>query len=301
MTDQPTELKVAFLGFGEAGRAFATGWATQSHLSLSAYDIKTNSDAAQDMWQAYRSHGVRGGADVSDAVQGADMVMSFVTADQALTAAETAAPVLTKGTLFLDCNSCSPQTKIAASAAVAEAGGIYVDAAVMAPVHPGLHQTPLLLSGPRATDAKTVADTLGMSCSIVGDRIGDASGIKLCRSVIVKGLEALSAEAFLAAHALGVVDIVTASLDASYPGFDWKGRGATALERMASHGKRRAAEMQQASSMLRALGLPSNMSDATTSWQTSVAKAAGSQSSPRPDALELSDWLDHISGSPLDT
>src|SRR5690606_11498719 len=121
------------------------------------------------------------------------------------------------------------------------AGGRYVDVAVMAPVEQGL-AVPLLLSGPHAAAAVPLLKALGFTnLRVVGGEVGRASAIKMIRSVMIKGLEALSWECAAAAEAAGVYDEITASLDASEKPVGWAQRFAYNRERMETHGARRAA------------------------------------------------------------
>jgi len=142
---------IAFLGFGEAARAFLNGWRADPDFKarISAYDIKTDSPDAQVRTAKradYVAAHVLGASSAPEAVAGAEAVFSVVTADQAHEAAMVALPGLMRGALFFDCDSCAPQTKSRTGQDVGAAGGRYVDAAVMAPVHPRLHRTPLLTS-----------------------------------------------------------------------------------------------------------------------------------------------------------
>jgi 3-hydroxyisobutyrate dehydrogenase-like beta-hydroxyacid dehydrogenase len=271
---------IAFVGFGEAGQAFAKGLQPAS-VRITSYekklDIPTDSIPCR---QAMDRFGV-----VPCTLAGlglAKVVICLVTADQALVAARAAAPYLAPGALWFDGNSCSPGTKQQAAAVIAAAGGRYVDLALMAPVHPRLHRTPMIASGPDALAGVAALADLGMQAVVAGERVGQASSIKMLRSVIIKGLEALMAESFLAARAAGVENAVIASLQASDPGINWADRGAYNLERMLVHGARRAAEMQEVMATLRELGLPDRMAQATVAWQTELAALA---LQPGPDDL----------------
>ena len=260
---------IFFVGFGEAGQAFAKGL-QPAGLRIAAYDLKLDSTVGGgSCLQAMSQLGTAPCA-LADVGQ-SQVVICLVTADQALVAARAAAPHLAPGALWFDGNSCSPGTKQQAAAVIAAAGGRYVDLALMAPVHPLLHRTPMLASGPDAVAGVAALAALGMQVSVAGDRVGQASSIKMLRSVIIKGLEALTAESFLAARAAGVEDAVIASLQASDPGIDWARRGAYNLERMLVHGARRAAEMQEVATTLRELGLPDRMAQATVAWQAELA------------------------------
>lgn len=265
-------LQITFIGMGEAGSAFVTGWGESRRESIAAYDIKTDApETADAMWAHYQGLGIRGCASVAHAVKGADLVFSTVTADQAVVAAEQAAVCLEQGAFWADCNSCAPSSKRRAAAVIEGAGGRYVDVAVMAPVHPKRNRVPLLLSGPHAKSVEPVLAGLPMAPRVVEGAVGAASSIKMIRSVMVKGLEALTAECVLAAVAAGVEEEVLGSLMRSHPGTDWCARAAYNLERAMRHGERRAAEMEEVAKTLTDLGLPDDMARATVDWQRRIA------------------------------
>ncbi|MBV9882607.1 MAG: NAD(P)-dependent oxidoreductase [Sphingomonadaceae bacterium] len=248
---------VALIGFGEAGMAFAGGW----RAAAVAYDIKTDDPALAAAKRAdYARCGVTGAASLAEALDGAPLIVSVVTADQALAAAEAAARTIAPGALYCDFNSVAPQTKQAAARAIEAAGGLYADVAVMAPVHPAGLAVPLLVSG---ADACSALAALGFRPRRIEGPVGRASTIKMLRSVMVKGIEALTAECFLAARQAGVADEVAASLDASWPGAGWATRADYNLGRMRAHGLRRAAEMEEVAATLEGLGQGGEMARAT--------------------------------------
>jgi 3-hydroxyisobutyrate dehydrogenase-like beta-hydroxyacid dehydrogenase len=264
--------EIAFIGFGEAGRAFAEGWSAESRPR--AFDLKTDDDAARDdMLRAYAEAGIEGCRSAAAALNGARAVLSLVTADQALRAAQADAGCLGRDALWLDFNSIAPETKQAAARAVVEGGGRYVDVAVMAPVRPAGRGVPLLVSGPHAADGKAQLDTMGFSnVRIVVGGIGAASAIKMIRSVMIKGLEALTAECVLAAEAAGVREEVLSSLDANWPGTGWAKQVDYNLDRMMVHGRRRAAEMEEVAATLDALGTGSAMTRAAVGLQRRIGE-----------------------------
>ncbi len=273
-------LSLAFIGFGEAGQAFSSGMAHPG-LTLSAYDIKLE-DPAQALALRREMNDRQVQAMTRADLGRAEVIFCLVTADQALAAAKAVAPCLRRDTLWLDGNSCAPGTKRQAAAVIEAAGGRYVDLAIMAPVHPRRHRTPMLASGPHADAASQVLAPLDMQVQIAGPVVGQASSIKMMRSVIIKGFEALTAEAFLAARAAGVEEAVLASLQASDPGINWAERASYNLDRMLVHGTRRAAEMIEVAATLRELGLPDRMAQATIPWQ---AELAALRLDPGPDSL----------------
>lgn len=262
------------IGFGEAGRSLVEGWrAVSPALRVRSYDIRADDPAMQAAW---REASVEGSSSTAQALANAEVVFCLVTADQALAAASAAASHLRPGALWLDGNSCSPGNKKRAAEAINGAGGRYVDLAIMSPVLPKRHQTPMLLAGPAADEAAERLAPLQMNISVAGSVIGDASCIKMLRSVMTKGFEALTAECLLAARRAGVEDAVLDSLQRSDPGIDWRARGSYNLERMRHHGTRRAAEMLEVAATLRDLGLPDRLAAATVEWQAQVgASGAG--------------------------
>ena len=263
---------VAFVGFGEAAHAIASGWQLPEGVDPRAYDVKlADHEAAAPVLARCSDAAVAPMVQIGQALDHAGLVFCLVTADQALPAARYGAGYLPRGALWLDGNSCAPQTKQKAAEVIERAGGRYVDVAVMAPVYPKRHQVPLLLSGPHAEEAAAAIETLGMRPKVLGQRVGDASSVKMLRSVIIKGLEALTAECLLAARRAGVEEAVLSSLQGSDPGIDWRARGSYNMERMMVHGARRAAEVEEVCVTLREFGLPDWMSRGTVEWQRAVA------------------------------
>ena len=178
---------VALIGFGEAGETFARA----GDWSARVFDVLPSRRAAA---------GAMACDSAAEALAGIPLVLSLVTADQALAAAAAGAAHLPRGALWCDGNSVAPETKRAAALAIEAAGGGYVDMAVLAPVEPARLAVPLLLSGSAADAAAQALGALGFSnVRVVGSEVGRASAIKMIRSVMVKGIEALSDEMMAAA------------------------------------------------------------------------------------------------------
>lgn len=258
--------EATFIGFGEASAALAGGGRARG------YDRKTDDPATRDAKRAdFAAAGVTTCDDLASALAGAQIVLSLVTADQQIAVAEAAAPLLAPGALFLDLNSVAPEAKRHAARLIDAAGARYVDVAVMAPVHPALRNVPMLVSGPHAEAGVAALAAIGITkVRIAEGPVGTASSIKMIRSVMVKGIEALTAECVLAAHAAGVLEPVLASLDASQPPRSWAERADYNLDRMIVHGARRAAEMEEVVRTLDALGTGSAMSRATAARQRTI-------------------------------
>jgi 3-hydroxyisobutyrate dehydrogenase-like beta-hydroxyacid dehydrogenase len=252
----------SLVGFGEAGQAFA-------QPGVAAFDIATENGETRPLKiTQFESAQIRWSATPAGALARADLVLCLVTADQALAAAQRCAPLLKSGALWLDMNSVAPGTKREAAEVVEASGARYVDVAVMAPVLPARLSVPLLVAGPHADAAAEALRGYGFTkVAVSGPHVGDASAIKMIRSVMVKGLEALTAECVLAAERAGVREAVLASLDASWKEQSWAARVDYNLDRMLAHGTRRAAEMEEVAKTLEDLGVDPAMTRGTIQRQ----------------------------------
>jgi 3-hydroxyisobutyrate dehydrogenase-like beta-hydroxyacid dehydrogenase len=258
---------LALIGFGEAGATFAA--AAKWGLRACAWDIAPARQKVMEGLSLGRASSPR------EALCGAPLVLSLVTADQALEAAKAYAPLLSHKAIWCDMNSVAPDTKRAAASIVEAAGARYVDVAVLAPVESARLAVPLLLSGPAAEAAVRALAVAGFgNARVVGDEIGRASAIKMIRSIMVKGIEALTDEMMAAAEAAGVAEEVLASLDASESPRPWRDRAAYNLERMRTHGQRRAAEMDEVAVTLEALSIEPLMTRAAARRQRDAGACA---------------------------
>lgn len=258
---------IALIGLGEVGTILADDL-SQRGFSLSAWDVRF-ADPNSPPSQATASRPfLRRGSDAADAVAGADLVISAVTAARTIDAATAAAAGMAAGSVFVDFNSASPGAKGEAAAAVNGAGARYVEAAVMSPVPPKRLGTPILLGGPHADAVLADLRDIGLSnLSVFSPEYGKASAAKMCRSVMVKGIEALLSESLLAARHYGVDDTVLTSLNDLFPGPDWHKLSRYMISRTMEHGKRRAEEMREVARTVEEAGLSPWMSLATVERQ----------------------------------
>ncbi len=268
--------RIAFIGFGEAGQAIAAGLRDEGVEQQSAWDILFPQSAGERLRKAAAAIGVRCANSAADAAREADIVISAVTAASSVEAAASIKPHLAGTPYVLDINSVSPGRKQQTAKLLGDSAR-YVNVAVLAPIHPARHKTPILIAG---ADAEALAPTLaalGMRASVAGAEIGAAAAIKMVRSVMIKGIEALTLECFLAAARAGVIDEVAASIKNNYPGLDWGKIVPYNLERMASHGERRAAEMEEVADTLRELGVEPLMTMATVKRQREMGQIGTQQ------------------------
>jgi 3-hydroxyisobutyrate dehydrogenase-like beta-hydroxyacid dehydrogenase len=264
---------VALIGYGEVGKILAEDLRAQG-VEVQAFDVQLNAARGPAMREHAQAHGVRLCGSHAAACQGADVVVSAVTASQAVPVATACAAGLATAAFFLDMNSASPGAKIQAASIVHAVGARYVEGAVMTSVPPHRSSVPLIVGGPHAAALAPLLSALGFAPQVGSDRLGVASATKMCRSVMIKGLEAMVIESFTTARHYGVEDAVLASLKETFPGIDWEKQGAYFFQRAIEHGRRRAEEVREVAQTVREAGLEPWSSSGTAERQQHVADLA---------------------------
>jgi 3-hydroxyisobutyrate dehydrogenase-like beta-hydroxyacid dehydrogenase len=268
-----SRMGISFIGFGEVGQTFARGLLSRNDVSITAYDRLFGTAAGERISAHAAELGIRAEASAKAACRHAQVVFSAVTASEAENVAKEAAGFLTAGQIFVDINSAAPATKRRAAEHVLRSGAAYVEGAVMAPVlKPGL-QVPILAGGPQANEAAALLNGLGMKLTPVATEIGRASAMKLCRSIMIKGIEALMVDCAAACEAQDVKADVFASLAQTFPSIDWLQLSENMRERVATHGQRRAAEMREAGEMLQSLDIHPGLAIAVAEAQQRGAQS----------------------------
>jgi 3-hydroxyisobutyrate dehydrogenase-like beta-hydroxyacid dehydrogenase len=265
---------IGFIGFGEAGSTIAAGLRRAGIDRLVAFDINAQTPGLGPRIQARASDtGTTLVESSEELAQMADILLSTVTSSSAIEAAHQTAPFLLPRHIYVDLNSVSPALKQQIAHVVDASAARFVEAAVMAPVLPYGHRVPMLLGGEAA---QALADTMtpfGMRLEVLPSAaIGSAAAVKMCRSIVVKGLEALMVECVLAASEFDADELVFASLNESFPGIDWKKLADYMTGRVVVHGSRRAREMEEVAATLRAIGIDPIMAEATARRQDWVAR-----------------------------
>lgn len=284
-----------FIGFGEAAQHISRGLKAAGAGPMQTYDILFDKpgDAGERLRKRAAEIGVVCRASHAEAVKGSDIVLSAVTAASSSDAARAAAAGLKAGQFYMDINSTSPAVKRTNSDVVTPTGARFVEAAVMESVPPHGHKVPILLAGTAAQQLVELLRPLGMNVEAVGEKIGQASSIKMFRSVIIKGMEALMLESLYAAQEMGVTDRVLESLAGTYPGMDWPKAVDYLVGRTAQHGARRVAEMREVARTLRDMGHESLMAEATANRIEWCVKAlAGHRWDQTPKADEVFQEID---------
>ncbi len=288
--------RIALIGFGEVGQILAEDLAAAGMTNIAAYDIKFD-DANSIPSRALTSHGVRVAASAAAAVREADLILCAVTAASDLDAAQSVIAGLKPGAFYADFNSASPGMKIKAAAIIDGAGGRYVEAAVMTPIGPKRIASRMLLGGAHAAEFQVRAAALGFKGEVFSTELGKASATKMCRSVMIKGIESLLTESMLAARHYGVEHVVLNSLSDLLPFGEWEKLARYMISRSLEHGVRRAEEMREVAETVREAGLEPLMSAACAERQDWAAAYKAALDTPDLDAM-LDNILNAIATAP---
>ena len=260
---------IGFIGFGEAGSRIALGLREAGAGELFAYDI---ADTATIRGRAAQAEVVLAKSN-AEIAERCPILISVVTASSALEAARQNQPWLSARHTYIDCNSVSPASKREIAAAIQRGPARFIEAAVMAPVpKPRGQSVPMLINGAGAKEVVELLAPLGFVMEALDDSIGTAAAIKMCRSIVVKGLEAILVECVMAASRFDAEERVFASLQQSFPGIEWKKLADYMVNRVTVHGERRAREMDQVAETLRSVGVEPTMSEASARVQDWAAK-----------------------------
>lgn len=273
MDADPKRWSVGLVGYGEVGRILCEDLRA-SGVAVAAYDLKLDGAAAGPLRDHAATHGVVLKASHAELASASDFIVSAVTASQAVPVAQACAPAVKRGAWFLDFNSASPGAKQRAAALIDGAGGRYVEGAVMTSIPPYRIKVPLLLGGAGATELAPLLTTLGFDAKVASEKLGVASATKMCRSVMIKGLEAMIIESYTTARHYGVEDAVLASLAETFPGIDWEKQGAYFFQRVIEHGRRRSEEVREVAETVREAGLEPWSASGTAERQAWVADLA---------------------------
>jgi 3-hydroxyisobutyrate dehydrogenase-like beta-hydroxyacid dehydrogenase len=269
----PKRCLIGLVGYGEVGRILAEDLRAQG-VAVRAYDLKLDREAGAPLREHAARQGVALAASHAALAAESDLVISAVTASQAVPVARDCAPGMRCGAWFLDFNSASPGAKIRAASLIDVTGAAYVEGAVMTSIPPHRIRVPLLLGGAQAARLQPLLEALGFDAKVVSEKLGVASATKMCRSVMIKGLEAMVIESFTAARAYGVEAAVLASLNETFPGIDWEKQGAYFFQRVIEHGRRRSEEVREVAETVREVGLTPWSAAGTAERQAWVADLA---------------------------
>jgi 3-hydroxyisobutyrate dehydrogenase-like beta-hydroxyacid dehydrogenase len=253
-------MRIAVLGLGEAGSIYARG------LAERGADVVGFDPVARETNDVTRA------GSIQDAVEGADLVLSLVGATHAADVLGAALPRMTRDAAFADFNTGAPRQKRELATAAVAAGIPFADVAVMAPVPRAGLGTELLASGDGAEAVTDALAGFGLPIRVVGTDAGDAAGLKLVRSVFMKGLAGLVFESLAAAEKIGATAELRAQIASELSGGDAMVQ--RLLDGTRQHAERREHEMRDAREFLDTIDSPAWMTDGTLAWLRSVREAS---------------------------
>ena len=260
-------LRIGLLGYGEVGQIFGADLAIVAR-QLSTYDVAFSDRSSPQYIKVLAQPNITRCVSAAELASQSDLIFSAVTAEQANAAAHSVCKHLLRDAWFVDLNSASPATKRQAAQQINKTGGRYVEASVMSPVPPTRLATPILIGGLHASGFLKLKNSIGLTdVSVFSDQYGPTSAAKMCRSIMVKGIEALLVESLVTARGYGVEKTVLNSLDDLLPGPDWPRLAKYMIGRTLEHGGRRAEEMREVAKTVNDASLPANMSLATVAVQ----------------------------------
>ncbi|MDA0998726.1 MAG: NAD(P)-binding domain-containing protein, partial [Proteobacteria bacterium] len=225
-------VRIGLLGFGEVARVFAEGFVAGG-ATVTTYVRNPKPPLS----------GVRQLTDPAELTAASDAVLSLVTPPNAEAVAKMVAPHLTSRHLYIDFNSVAPESKIGIGNMTEAKGARYAEAAIMGAVPTFGIKAPVILCGPHAAEALALLKRFGFEAEDIGPEPGKASAVKMFRSIIIKGIEALLQECVLGAERYGAADRVLTSLTETYGTIDWNHLASFLIGRSAINGQRRADEM----------------------------------------------------------
>jgi 3-hydroxyisobutyrate dehydrogenase-like beta-hydroxyacid dehydrogenase len=287
-----TSMRVGLVGYGEVGRILAEDLRAQG-VSVSAFDLKLGGSAGAPLREHAARQGVALAPTQASLADRTDLIVSAVTASQAVLVAQGCANAIRKGAWFLDLNSASPGAKQRGAKAIDGAGARYVEAAVMTSIPPYRIKVPMLLGGADAAALLPQLTALGFDARVASEKLGVASATKMCRSVMIKGIEAMVIESFTTARAYGVEDAVLASLHETFPGIDWEQQAAYFFQRVIQHGRRRSEEVREVAETVREAGLTPWSASGTAERQAFIADLADAGvfgDKAAPEFAKHTDW-----------
>lgn len=249
---------VCVLGFGMAGRPIARGLAEAGAAQVRAWKRPPWRPEHLD---ASTHPAIRMTQSIEEALEGADLVLSLVTTESALDTARSASPFI-RDAVYVDLNTTTPEVKREIGRLIEAGGGRPIDGAICDPAEVYGHKVVTLISGPEARRLSKAMARYGMQLQVLSERVGDASALKVVRSVFTKGLMMTFLEAIEAARRCGLVDELLESIAGTVEGLPLRDLALSLAGTSLIAAERRAQEMEGVVSTLESLGMDSHISAA---------------------------------------
>jgi 3-hydroxyisobutyrate dehydrogenase-like beta-hydroxyacid dehydrogenase len=258
------QIKLGLIGFGEVGSTLGKGFRDEGLVGIASYDKFAFDGPFADLIQRRaREAGVPLVASPQELAARCDMIVGVTPGKASVDSAEAFAPHLTPRHTFVDFASATPKVKRAVGAALQTSGAQFADASIMGTPHADGHRLPILASGPAAVAFRDLLSPWGLRIEHVPGELGAASGIKIMRSVIAKGLEALLVECMLGSRRYGIDEEVMASFAKFMDSRPFAEMANFLLVTDAIHAERRGQEARMSVDALEEIGIEPTMTRAT--------------------------------------
>ena len=261
MGAEKQQFRLGLVGYGEIGSTVGRGLRQAGLEAISCYDKYAFDGPYAELIQSRaREVGVtlvRSNQELADA---ADLIFSVTPGSASLESADAFAPCLTGRHVFADFASATPKIKIGVAERLAGTGALTGDGSIEGtPLHG--YSMAMLSSGPAGQRVSDLLVPWGMKIQFVGEKLGTASGIKILRSVLIKGIEALTDEMLLAARHYGIDEIVLASASKTLAR-PWMDTVHSLTPSGVIHAKRRAEELEMSAEAVADAGIEPTMARA---------------------------------------
>src|SRR3954463_7135165 len=272
MSAEKKQFRLGLVGYGEIGSTLGHGLRGAGLKAISCYDkYAFDGPYAGPIQGRAKEAGVtlvRSNQELADA---ADLIFSVTPGSASLESAEAFAPCLTSRHIFTDFASATPKIKMGVAERLADTGALLGDGSIEGTPLQG-YSMRTLSSGPAGERVRDMLVPWGMKIEFVGEKLGTASGIKILRSVLIKGIEALTDEMLLAARHYGIDEIVLASASKTLAR-PWMDTVASLTPSGVIHAKRRAEELEMSADAVEDAGVEPIMARAIAArlrWKESL-------------------------------
>jgi 3-hydroxyisobutyrate dehydrogenase-like beta-hydroxyacid dehydrogenase len=257
-------MKLGFIGFGEVGFEMSKGLKASGLQDISAYDVmQDHAVYGKLIRERIQISGVVLVTSPAEVLHRADVVIVAVQGEKALETAKGLKPQLKKGTLYVDVSASSPEVKRNIWEEIKGSEVSFVDGAMLGALSLFQHKVPTLVSGNGSDRFMQLMKPYGMDLERISDVPGEATGIKLVRSIVMKGMASLFLEALEAASLMKVDHLVLKSISTTMNAGSFEQLFNRMVTGSAIHAERRAHEMQNVIEMLQGLQVKPTMSKAT--------------------------------------
>lgn len=257
-------MRLGLIGFGEVGFEMARGFKGEGLTGILAYDVMQGDPVYGPLVQErVQASGVKMVSSPAEVLGAADVVIVAVPGAKALETAQGLRPYLRSSAVYVDVAAASPEVKRSIWEEIKGTGVSFVDGAMLGPLPVYKHKVPMLVSGNGCDQFLKLMLPYHMDVEKVSDTPGEATGIKLVRSIFMKGLPALLVEVLEAASIMKVDHLVLKSLATTMNACTFEQTFNRLVTGSAVHAERRAHEMEDVIAMLESIDVKPTMSRAT--------------------------------------